>query len=120
MYEGGDLKNRWLGFIFSESLGKLEVSYVAPNSPADIGGMRSGDSILSVDSLKFESLRDLQYYILQRKSMVKISYKGIIKTIKVIFIHKRDREILLKKYFKCRFFKEFNGSFFGVKFKFSF
>ncbi|APR65210.1 trypsin-like peptidase domain-containing protein [Borrelia anserina] len=75
MYGGGILRNKWLGFTFFESMKNLEISYVAPNSPADIGGLKSGDFILSVNSLKFESLKDLQYYVLQRKSMLKIRYK---------------------------------------------
>ncbi|WP_238614521.1 S1C family serine protease [Borrelia turcica] len=114
MYEGGDLKNRWLGFIFSESLGKLEVSYVAPNSPADIGGMRSGDSILSVDSLKFESLRDLQYYILQRKSMVKISYKRDNKNYESYLYPQERPGNIIESILKVDSLKNLMGAFLGL------
>ncbi|QMU99535.1 trypsin-like serine protease [Borrelia sp. A-FGy1] len=114
MYEGGDLKNRWLGFIFSESLGNMEVSYVVPNSPADIGGMRSGDSIIGVDSLKFENLRELQYYILQRKSMVKILYKRDNKNYESYLYPQNRPDNVIDSILKVDSLKNLMGAFLGL------
>ncbi|UER67932.1 trypsin-like peptidase domain-containing protein [Borrelia sp. BU AG58] len=114
MYEGGRLRNQWLGLIFSESLGKLEVSYVAPNSPADIGGIRIGDSILGVDSLKFESLRELQYYILQRKSMVKVSYTRDNKNYEVYLYPQERPEDIIECILKLDSLKNLMGAFLGL------
>ncbi|WP_247088230.1 S1C family serine protease [Borrelia nietonii] len=114
MYEGGILRNKWLGFTFSESLKDLEISYVAPNSPADIGGLRSGDSILSVNSLKFESLRELQYYILQRRSMVRIRYRRDNKEYES-YLYPQDRpEGIIEGIVESDSFKNLMGAFLGL------
>ncbi|WP_234416428.1 S1C family serine protease [Candidatus Borreliella tachyglossi] len=114
MYGGGLLRNKWLGVIFSESLKNLEISYVAPKSPADIGGLRSGDSILDVNSLKFESLRDLQYYILQRKSMVKIKYRRDNEEYES-YLYPQDRpEDIVENIMESDSFKNLMGAFLGL------
>ncbi|AAX18105.1 protease Do [Borrelia turicatae] len=114
MYGGGILRNKWLGFTFSESLKDLEISYVAPNSPADIGGLRSGDSILSVDSLKFNSLRDLQYYILQKKSMVKFKYRRDNKEYES-YLYPQDRpDNIIESIIEGDSFKNLMGAFLGL------
>ena len=114
MYGGGNLKNQWLGLIFSESLGKLEVSYVVPNSPADIGGIRSGDSVLSVDSLNFEGLRELQYYILQKKSMVKVTYRRDNKDYEVYLYPQERPEDIIESVLKIDSLKNLMGAFLGL------
>ncbi|WP_241763512.1 S1C family serine protease [Borrelia hermsii] len=114
MYEGGILRNKWLGFTFSESLKNLEISYIAPNSPADIGGLRSGDSILSVNSLKFDSLRELQYYILQRRSMVRIRYRRDNKEYES-YLYPQDRpEDIIESIVESDSFKNLMGAFLGL------
>ncbi|WP_235048128.1 S1C family serine protease [Borrelia persica] len=114
MYRGGILRNKWLGCTFSESLNNLEISYVAPNSPADIGGLRSGDSILSVNSLKFDSLRELQYYILQKKSMVSIKYKRNNKEYKSYLYPQNRPEDIVDNIVKKDSFKNVLGAFLGL------
>lgn len=114
MYEGGILRNKWLGFTFSESLKNLEISYIAPNSPADISGLRSGDSILSVNSLKFDSLRELQYYILQRRSMVRIRYRRDNKEYES-YLYPQDRpEDIIESIVESDSFKNLMGAFLGL------
>ncbi|ASQ29516.1 protease Do [Borrelia miyamotoi] len=114
MYGGGILKNKWLGFTFSESLRNLEISYVFPNSPADIGGLKIGDSILSVNSLKFETLSDLQYYILQKKSMVKIKYRRNNKEYEGYFYPQDRPGDIIESIVKNDSFKNLLGAFLGL------
>ncbi|ACH95012.1 trypsin-like serine protease, typically periplasmic, contain C-terminal PDZ domain [Borrelia recurrentis A1] len=118
MYRGGVLKNNWLGFTFSESLNNLEISYVVPNSPADIGGLRSGDSILSVNSLKFDSLRELQYYILQRKSMVSVKYKRNNKEYESYLYPQNRPENIFESIINRDSFKNVVGAFLGLNLSF--
>ncbi|BCR22199.1 trypsin-like peptidase domain-containing protein [Borrelia sp. HM] len=115
MYGGGSLINKWLGFTCSESLKNLEISYVAPNTSADIGGLRIGDYILSVNSLQFNSLSDLQYYILQRKSMVKIKYMRDNKEYEGYFYPQNRPENIIENIVKNDSFKNFLGAFLGLK-----
>ncbi|WP_245580751.1 S1C family serine protease [Borrelia coriaceae] len=114
MYGGGSLRNKWLGLTFSESLKSLKISYVAPNSPADIGGLRSGDAIISVNSLRFDSLRELQYYILQRKSMVKIRYRRDDKEYES-YLYPQDRpEDIIENIVESDSLRNLMGAFLGL------
>ena len=114
MYEGGSLINKWLGFTCSESLKNLEISYVAPNTSADIGGLRIGDYILSVNSFRFNRLSELQYYILQRKSMVKIKYMRDNKEYEGYFYPQNRPEDIIENIVKNDSFKNLLGAFLGL------
>ena len=76
LYEGGEVEHSWLGCALFERLGKLEVLYVLPDSPARQIGLKKGDIIESVNGKSFNRITDIQRFFLKkdRKTLVRINW----------------------------------------------
>jgi len=66
LFEGGESQLPWLGLSAWDATGKIEVTYVMPNSPAADAGLLPGDVIDSIDGFQFSGIRDIQEYLLSR------------------------------------------------------
>lgn len=66
LFEGGEIQLPWLGLSAWDATGKIEVTYVMPNSPAADAGLLPGDIIDSIDGFQFSGIRDTQEYLLSR------------------------------------------------------
>ena len=96
----GETRRGWLGVriqavtdALAESLGLDEtagalVSEVAPDGPADKGGLQVGDVILSFDGRKIPEMRDLPRIVAETKIdksvKVEVMRRGSKKTLKVV------------------------------------
>ncbi|MFW5769501.1 MAG: S1C family serine protease, partial [Spirochaetota bacterium] len=65
LYEGGEVVHPWLGLAVQERKGELETMYTLPGEPAQRVGIREGEPLVTVNGIEFDSIRDIQEYILQ-------------------------------------------------------
>jgi S1-C subfamily serine protease len=65
LYEGGEVVHPWLGLAVQELKGELETMYTLPGEPAQRVGILEGKPLASVNGIGFETIRDIQEYILQ-------------------------------------------------------
>ena len=65
LYEGGEVVHSWLGLAVQERKGELETMYTLPGEPAQRVGIREGEPLVTVNGIEFDSIRDIQEYILQ-------------------------------------------------------
>ena len=66
LYVGGQIDLPWLGLSAWDAVGRIEVTYVVPGSPAADAGLRPGDLIKTIDGFHFLSIRAVQEYFLSR------------------------------------------------------
>ncbi|MDF1568562.1 MAG: trypsin-like peptidase domain-containing protein [Spirochaetaceae bacterium] len=66
LYEGGQIELPWFGLSAWDAAGRVEITYVVPGSPAADGGLLPGDRIVSIDGLRFQTIRSIQEYLITR------------------------------------------------------
>ena len=66
LFEGGEVQLPWLGLSAWDATGRIEVTYVAPGSPAADAGLLPGDIIDSINGFQFSGIREVQEYLLSR------------------------------------------------------
>jgi S1-C subfamily serine protease len=76
LLQGNEVVHPWLGLALVVREGRLEVVYTVPGSPAFRGGLREGDLITSFGGRSFDTVRDLQDYLLtfQPHTAVRVSW----------------------------------------------
>ncbi|WP_455381864.1 S1C family serine protease [Salinispira pacifica] len=77
LYAGGQVKHPWLGAAVIETGGGLEVTYVAPGSPAAAIGLTEHDLVTSVDGRTVTKITEVQRLLmsLPRGSLVPIEWQ---------------------------------------------
>ena len=63
LYDGGSVDLPWLGACGWDNFGEIYISYVTPQSPAYIAGLRKGDLLNKVDGKEFHTIRTVQEYL---------------------------------------------------------
>lgn len=78
LYEGGEVVHPWLGMAVQERKGELETMYTLPGEPAQRVGIREGEPLVTLNGIEFESIRDIQEYILQfpPDTLVEVGWGG--------------------------------------------
>ncbi len=66
LYQGGSYPMPFIGFSARETKKGLEIIYIAPGSPAERVGLRTGDFLLSIDGKAVDTLTDAHTRLLQR------------------------------------------------------
>lgn len=66
LYDGGQVDLSWLGLSAWDAAGRIEVTYIVPDSPAADAGLRPGDVIKTIDGYRFPSIRGVQEYLISR------------------------------------------------------
>jgi S1-C subfamily serine protease len=67
LYDEGEIVHPWMGVAVHEGRDGLEVTYVAPGSPAESAGLHVGDILTSIDGWEPEKIGDAQKIILDRE-----------------------------------------------------
>ena len=73
LYDGGQVDLSWIGLSAWDAVGRIEVTYVVPGSPAADAGLRPGDLIRTIDDYRFKNIRAVQEYLLSRMPATLIS-----------------------------------------------
>lgn len=60
LYQGGTVKRSWAGCSVTEVAGELSITYVVPNSPAVVCGLRKGDVIREVNGRSVSKVFEIQ------------------------------------------------------------
>lgn len=66
LYEGGQIELPWFGLSAWDAAGRVDITYVVPGSPAADGGLLPGDRIVSIDGVRFQTIRSIQEYLITR------------------------------------------------------
>ncbi|MEW5814980.1 MAG: trypsin-like peptidase domain-containing protein [Spirochaetota bacterium] len=76
LYLTDEVKHSWLGLAVHEENNGLEIMYVVPGEPAQRGGLKEGDIILSINGKKLTTIRDMQQYLLSYRpdSLVELQW----------------------------------------------
>ncbi len=77
LYQGEEVVHSWLGMALTETEHGLEVIYTIPGESAHRGGIQQGDILKSIDGNHFESIRDVQEYLIGLPSRTLVSVKWI-------------------------------------------
>lgn len=87
LYRGGEINHNWLGVGLTERKAALEIIYIKPNSPAYYMGLTKGDIIKTVDGQIYDSISDIQDYLLtcEKNQLISIEYfrEGVRDTVLV-------------------------------------
>ena len=76
-----------IGIIPSTELSSMRILKVVPGSPAELGGIKSGDSIVAIDDQPMANLTDARRMLFGRvNAPVKVTYRsgGVDKTVNLI------------------------------------
>ena len=66
LYQDGPVELPWFGVSGWDHSGRIEVTYVVPNSPAAAAGLRPGDIIRDIDGKPFRMIQSIQEYLITR------------------------------------------------------
>lgn len=92
LYLGGEVQHVWFGAGLTYRKKKLEVIYIKPNTPAFMLNLKKGDIINSVNGISFDSIIEIQDYLLnfQPNEIVEITYTSNgVKSTKKICLERR-------------------------------
>lgn len=64
LYRGGEISHVWLGAGITYRKKQLEINYIKPNSPAFYLDLQKGDIIKSINNITFDSVIDIQNYLM--------------------------------------------------------
>jgi len=64
LYRGDQVVHSWLGMAIAETEIGLEVIYTIPGESAHRAGIQTGDILTSIDGVRFDSIRDVQEYVI--------------------------------------------------------
>lgn len=64
LYSGGERIHVWLGAGLTYRKKKIEIIYIKPNSPAFFMGLEKGDIVESINGETFESIIDIQNFLM--------------------------------------------------------
>lgn len=76
LYTEGERTHVWIGAGITYRKKKFEIFYIKPDSPASYIGLEKSDIINSINNLKFNSILDMQNYLmdLKPKEIIDIEY----------------------------------------------
>jgi S1-C subfamily serine protease len=76
LYNEGKVKHPWLGMVLNKTDDGMEVIYTVPGESAHLAGIETGDIVLSINNIEFDSLIDIHEYILKlpHSSMVSVQW----------------------------------------------
>ena len=64
LYRGDKVVHGWIGMALIETEFGLEVIYTIPGESAHRAGIQTGDILKSIDGVQFDSIRDVQEYLI--------------------------------------------------------
>ena len=94
LYKGNYTKHVWLGAGIIERKNRLEIIYIKPGSPANYLGLEKGDLLLDINNIKFDSVLQVQDYLinLEPLEIISLSYaRDGVRFNKQICLEERPR-----------------------------